>query len=116
MRLNADTFDDTVVQPDLVIVCDHSKLEEKGGCKGAPDMVAEILSPATAKYDRLTKFRLYQKSGVREYWIVDPESRTVAAHVLENGKYVAFAYGEEDLAPVHVLEGCEINLADVFAL
>jgi Uma2 family endonuclease len=114
VRLNADTGDDTVVQPDLVVICDQSKRDERG-CKGAPDMVVEILSPSTASYDRVTKFNQYQKAGVREYWIVDPDSRTVAAHILENGRYIISAYGDEGVAPVHVLEGCEIDLADVFA-
>ena len=117
IRLNADTADDTVVQPDLVIVCDKSKLEDKGGCKGAPDMVVEILSPSTARCDKTKKFRLYQKSGIREYWIVDPDSRTVSVHVLENGKYTVANYDDDDgAAPVNVLPGCEINLQDVFTL
>jgi Uma2 family endonuclease len=113
VRLNADTYDDTVVQPDIVVVCDKTKLDDRG-CKGVPDMVLEIISPYTARYDRLTKLNLYQKSGVREYWIVDPDSKTVAVHILENGKYTIAAYGDEDVAPVNVLEGCEIVLADVF--
>jgi len=115
VRLNADTKDDTVVQPDLLIVCDKSKLDAKG-CNGAPDMVVEILSPSTLRRDRLIKLNLYQKAGVREYWIVDPESLTVSVHILENGKYTVTAYGDEDTAPVSVLEGCEINLTEVFAL
>ena len=115
VRLNADTADDTVVQPDLVIVCDAAKLDD-AGCKGPPDMVAEILSPSTARHDRFTKLRQYQKAGVREYWIVDPDSRTVSVHILENGKYTINAFGDEGSAPVHVLPGCEINLPDVFAL
>ena len=113
VRLNADAGDDTVVQPDLVVICDQSKRDERG-YKGAPDMVVEILSPSTAQYDRLIKFRLYQNAGVREYWIVDPETRTVSVHILENSKYVITVYGEDDIAPVHVLDGCEINIADVF--
>ena len=114
VRLNADTGDDTVVQPDLVVICDRSKLDEKGGCKGVPDMVVEILSPSTATRDKLTKFRLYQNAGVREFWIVDQETRTVSVHILENGKYITSVFGENDSAPVHVLDGCEINLTDVF--
>ena len=113
VRLNADTDDDTVVQPDLVVICDQSKRDERG-CKGAPDMVVEILSKSTAQYDRVTKFNLYQNAGVREYWIVDPESRTIAAHILENGRYLVTAYGDKGVAPVYVLEGCEIVLEDVF--
>jgi len=115
VRLNADTDDNTVVQPDLVIICDKTKLDDKG-CNGAPDMVIEILSPSTTSRDTVKKFRLYQKSGVREYWIVDPDSKTVSVHLLENGRYITTAYDEEDTAPVNVLEGCEINLPDVFAL
>ena len=110
VRLNAAVGDDTVLQPDLVVICDRSKLD-RTGCKGAPDMVIEILSPSTAGRDRVQKFNLYQEAGVREYWIVDPDSKTVSAHILENGKYATAAYGEEDTAPVHVLEGCQITLA-----
>ena len=115
VRLNSDTLDNTVVQPDLVIICDKSKLDDKG-CNGAPEMVVEILSPSTTSRDKVKKFRLYQQAGVREYWIVDPDSRTITIHLLENGKYVTYAFDDEDTAPVHVLEGCEINLPDVFAL
>jgi len=113
VRLNSDNADDIVVQPDIVVVCDSSMLNEKG-CKGAPDMVIEVLSQSTARHDRLVKFRLYQNAGVREYWIVDPDSRTVSAHVLENGKYIVTPYGDEGSAPVHVLEGFEIKLPEVF--
>ena len=113
VRLNADTSGDTVFQPDIVVVCDHSKLDDSG-IIGAPDMVVEILSQSTARLDRLVKLLEYQKAGVREYWIVDPDSRTASVHVLENGKYIITAYGDEGTAPVHVLEGCEISLPDVF--
>ena len=113
VRLNADTFDDTVVQPDLLVVCDRSKLDDRG-CVGAPDMVIEILSRTTERYDRLVKFQLYQKAGIREYWIVDPDIRAVQVNILENGKYVTTMYGDADTAPVHVLPGCEINLREVF--
>ena len=112
VRLNANDEDDTVVQPDLVVICDRSKLSGTG-CIGAPDLVIEILSPSTARHDKWIKLQQYQLAGVREYWIVDPDSQTVSAHLLENGKYTVAAYG--DSAPVTVLPGCEINLEDVFA-
>ena len=67
---------DTMVEPDLSVVCDRSKLD-KYGCKGAPDMVIEVLSPSTQRHDQLVKLNLYQQAGVQEYWIVDPENRTV---------------------------------------
>jgi Uma2 family endonuclease len=114
VRLNAAGDDDTVCQPDLLVVCDAFKLDGKC-CKGAPDLVVEVLSPSTARHDRMVKLRQYRRNGVREYWIVDPETKTVQVNVLENGKYVISMYGDEDTAPVGVLEGCEIDLADVFA-
>ena len=109
-----DKSDDTVLEPDIVVVCDSEKLDDKG-CNGPPDLVIEVISPSTAKYDRLWKFRKYQKAGVREYWIVDPEIKGVQVCILEKGRYVMSAYDETDKAPVSVLEGCEIDLTGVFA-
>jgi Uma2 family endonuclease len=106
--------DDTVFEPDIVVVCDLEKLDDRG-CNGPPDMVVEVVSPSSAKYDRVLKFRKYQKAGVREYWIVDPEIKTVQVCILENGRYVTSVYDENDKAPVSVLEGCEIDLSGVFA-
>ena len=114
VRLNADTTDDTVVQPDLQIICDKS-IMMKAGCKGAPDMVVEILSPSTSKKDKELKFRIYQEVGIREYWIIDPETKLTSIHILENGKYITKIYQETDKAPVHILDGFEIDLAEVFA-
>ena len=113
VRLNADTGDDTVVQPDILVVCDQSKLDGKS-CIGAPDFIVEITSPSSLRLDRLIKLLQYQRSGVREYWIVEPESKSVSVHLLENGKYTITAYGDDEIAPVHVLEGCTINLREVF--
>ena len=113
VRLNAFSEDNTVVQPDLLVVCDKSKLDGKC-CVGAPDFVIEILSPSTARFDRTTKFDQYKAAGVREYWIVDPETKTVSAHVLQNGEYMTRAYTDTGKAPVSVLEGCEINLEEIF--
>jgi len=115
VKLEAEDYDDTVVQPDLVVICDPSKLDDKG-CNGAPDLVVEILSPSTASNDWVTKLALYQKAGVREYWIVDPDSQTVSVHLLEDGRYFVTGYLNTGTLPVHVLEGCEIILADVFAI
>ena len=67
---------DTMVEPDISVVCDKSKLDDHG-CKGAPDMVVEVLSPSTQRHDRLVKLGLYKRAGVREYWIANPEDRTV---------------------------------------
>ena len=114
VRLNAETGDDTVVQPDLVIICDRAKLSGTG-FTGAPDMVIEIISPSSESHDRVLKFNRYLRAGVREYWIVSPDSKTVSIHILKNGEYVSSAFGETDIAPVGVLAGCEISLHDVFA-
>jgi len=114
VRLNVDSEDDTTVQPDLVVICDQSKLSGTG-CKGVPDMVIEVLSPSTARQDRVVKFNLYGQAGVREYWIVDPDSKTVQICILEDGRYFATAFSDTGTAPVRVLPGCEIDLHEVFA-
>ena len=114
VRLNADKGDDTVVQPDIIVVCDKSKLEDGKAVIGVPDLVIEILSPSTARLDRITKLTLYRRSGVREYWIVDPDSKAVSVHVLRDGEYIVRAYSDGDSVPVHVLEGCNIDLPQVF--
>ena len=114
VRLNADGADDTVLQPDVLVVCDMEKLDGKS-CVGAPDLAVEILSPSTAMRDKVIKFNRYLNAGVREYWIVDPDSRSVSVNILKNGEYVARAYGENDAVPVHILEGCTIRLSEVFA-
>ena len=105
--------DHTVVQPDILVVCDSAKLDGKR-CNGAPDMVIEITSTSTASRDRVLKFNQYLKAGVREYWIVDPDNKTVSVHILKDGEYLARAYAETDTVPVHVLEDCTISLPDVF--
>ena len=105
---------DTMVEPDISVVCDKNKLD-KHGCKGAPDLVVEILSPSTLRHDRFVKLSLYQRAGVREYWIVEPETQTVQVYTLENGILHPRAfYGPGDVAKVNVLEGCFIELGKVF--
>ena len=112
VRLNAD--ENTVFEPDIIVVCDMTKLDGKI-CNGAPDLVIEVLSPSTAKTDRNYKYRKYQQAGVREYWIVDPELDLLQAGVMRDGSYVTTVYDAEDNAPVSVLTGCIIDLSEVFA-
>lgn len=112
VRLNAENDDDTVVQPDLVVICDKSKINDKG-CNGTPDLIVEILSPSSARHDKVTKLNKYRDSGVREYWIVDPADKSLQAIGFEKG-YIR-GYADTDIAPVAVLPGCEISLTDVFA-
>lgn len=105
---------DTLVEPDLSVICDKNKLD-RYGCKGAPDMVTEVLSPSTLRHDRFVKLRLYQRAGVREYWIVEPETQTVQVYTLEKGILMPSAfYGSADVAKVNVLEGCFVELRKVF--
>ena len=106
---------DTVVEPDISVICDERKLDQHG-CKGAPDLVMEILSPSTMRHDRLVKWKLYQRAGVREYWIVSPKERTVQVFLLQGGLLCPHeVYGEGDIAKVNVLDGCFIELGKVFA-
>ena len=102
-----------VVQPDLSVVCDSNKTDGHG-CKGAPDMVIEVTSPSTARFDKLLKFNLYQRAGVREYWIVDPAARMVSVYTLKDDGYHAAAYGADASVRVGVLEDCIIDLSTVF--
>jgi Uma2 family endonuclease len=77
----------TVVQPDLCVICDRSKIDEKG-CIGAPDLIIEILSPGNSKKEMDIKYDLYEENGVQEYWIVNPSEKTIAIFVLQNEKYI----------------------------
>lgn len=106
-----------MVEPDLAVVCDPEKLDERG-CKGAPDLIVEVLSPSTQRHDRLTKYNLYERAGVREYWIVSPEERTVQVSVLQSdGRYrVVELYTSGDVAKVNVLEGCFLELSKVWLI
>jgi len=106
---------DTVVQPDICVICDPSKIDERGCC-GAPDMIVEILSPSTAKKDMTEKFTLYEESGVKEYWIVHPKDKAINVFLLqENGKYDEGAlYELEGKVPVHIFDNYLIDLDDIF--
>jgi Uma2 family endonuclease len=84
--VEVDNDVDSVVQPDLVVICDRAKLDDKG-CRGAPDWVVEVLSPSTAGHDQILKRALYQRAGVREYWLVHPVDRIVTIYTLDGGRY-----------------------------
>ena len=104
----------TVVQPDIVVVCDDTKLDDRG-CNGAPDFVVEILSESTASRDLHEKLFLYEHFGVKEYWIVDLWSRTIRVHLYADGQFApAKIFTEKDLLPAAVLLGLKINLQELF--
>ena len=106
---------DTVVQPDITVVCDLSKLD-KQGCKEAPDLVVEILSPGNSKKEMRDKFELYQNAGVPEYWLVDPERATVVIYQLgEDQQYFTKQpFTSEDILTSPILKGLKIDLNEIF--
>jgi Uma2 family endonuclease len=109
-----DESDDTVVQPDITIICNKEKRGEEG-CRGAPDLVVEILSPSNTATEMSRKFKLYRKAGVREYWVVDPENKVLTIHCFQEDTIVAHIYGSSGTVPVSILPGLEITLDEVFA-
>ena len=112
---NGDQQINTVVQPDICIVCDLAKIDARG-CVGAPDWIIEILSPGIVGHDTKTKFDLYEENGVREYWIVAPGLQSVTAYVLDaRGQYqLAAEYAGPGPMPVATLPGLAVEWADVF--
>jgi Uma2 family endonuclease len=94
--------DSTVVQPDLLIVCDETKLDERC-CNGAPDLVVEILSKSNQKHDLHTKFELYEEAGVKEYWIADMQNKSILVYTLKDGKYIGLRPFAEDMNVESVL-------------
>ncbi len=105
----------TVVQPDIVVICDEKKLDD-AGCRGAPGFIIEILSPSTASKDQIEKVDLYEKHGVKEYWIVHPTDKILMVRLLdETKKYqVPLIYDSEKVVEVNSLPGLKINLKEVF--
>ena len=105
----------TVVQPDICIVCDESKID-KHGCIGAPDLVIEILSPGNTKKELKIKFELYEEAGIKEYWIVYPVEESIAVFLLnENEKFIgAKMYAAEDHIESSTVKGLTIDVNDIF--
>ena len=85
----------TVVQPDLCVICDENKLDEKG-CNGAPDLIVEILSPGNSKKEMGIKFDLYEENGVKEYWIVEPAEKAIFIYNLQNERFIGMKPLTED--------------------
>jgi len=112
----ADSEIYTVVQPDLCIVCDLSKLDDRG-CLGAPDLIIEILSPSTAQKDVTEKYHLYEQSGVKEYWITDPTNETLLPYTLgDDGRYNASKMlSKSERIQSRFLPVLQLELTDVFA-
>ncbi|MDW0118753.1 Uma2 family endonuclease [Sporosarcina thermotolerans] len=102
------------VQPDLLIVCDPHKIGDKN-IYGAPDLIVEVLSPSTARNDRLIKYNSYEKAGVKEYWIVDPYNMTVEIYSLQGASFVqAGILAKDDLLTAGIFPELEIDLKNIF--
>ena len=106
----------TVVQPDLCVVCDADKLDERG-CWGAPDLIIEILSPGNSKKELKNKYELYQEAGVREYWVIRPDNKEITQFVLENGQYRTLPpIVEGDLIHSTIFPDLSLQTEDIFRL
>ncbi|MCL2064504.1 MAG: Uma2 family endonuclease [Candidatus Cloacimonetes bacterium] len=113
VRLNVKGLNDDVFQPDLFVICDKSKFN-KLSYIGAPELIIEIISPSTAQKDRIKKYQKYLEAKVKEYWIVDPISKSVSVFILENDRYMHSIFSINDKIPVSVLKDCVIDMKAVF--
>lgn len=106
--------DTTVVQPDICIICDESKLDDKG-CNGAPDLIVEIISAGNAKHDADTKFKLYEEAGVKEYWMVYPEEKNIFLYYLSNQQYIGTKpFTEGEILQSKTFPDLKIPVDDIF--
>jgi Uma2 family endonuclease len=116
VRLSASEDEEEyhVIQPDISVICDKEKLDEKG-CKGAPDFIVEVLSPSTWQRDRIEKMNQYQKHGVREYLLIYPNEKIVEQYNLcENGKYeTPQIYNETDVFHSTIFPEFQLNMTDI---
>ena len=104
----------TVVQPDLCVICDEKKLDDKG-CIGSPDLIIEILSPGNSKKEMKYKFDLYEEGGVLEYWIVNPENRTMQIFILKENQFVGLhPLIEEDKITSPLFPDLDFVLEEIF--
>ena len=102
-----DKDDINYVEPDISVICDKSKLDDKG-CHGSPDWVIEIVSPSSKPRDYMTKLFKYRTAGVREYWIVDPEKQMIITYGFENDTVEQYNFGDD--VPVGIYEGFSIKV------
>ena len=105
----------TIVEPDLFVVCNHGKLDGRR-CNGAPDWIIEIASPGSFQRDYIEKLNLYHQAGVREYWIVNPEEKTIAAYYLEVEKQKLSVYTFDDTVPVGIYSDFSIDFAEIWTM
>jgi len=115
VRIDLLTGNDSVVQPDVLVVFDKDKLDEKG-LNGTPDLVVEVLSTSNRSNDLIRKYNKYREVGVREYWIVDPEKEEIMINLLSADKshYINKTYQKGDEIKVYILDKLIINVTDTF--
>lgn len=103
---------DTIVEPDISVICDPNKLTDHG-CTGAPDWIIEIISPSTASHDYVRKLNLYMDAGVREYWIVDPQSEKILVYHLEHAEFEVDSYTFQDRIKVYIYDDLDIDFTEL---
>ncbi|WP_269224291.1 Uma2 family endonuclease [Flavobacterium sp. IMCC34518] len=104
----------TVFQPDICVICDKEKLDDRG-CIGAPDLIIEILSPGNSKKEMDIKFDLYEENGVKEYWIVEPYQKSILIYTLQNDKYIGLKpIAEEGLVNSPLFPELSFNVEEIF--
>ena len=104
----------TVLQPDLCVICDLSKIDQRG-CNGAPELVVEILSPGNSRHEMKRKYAIYEEYGVQEYWVVHPEEETVQIYTLEDGIFRGHQpVFKEDTISSHLFPDFCVDLKDIF--
>ena len=108
-----DESDDTVIQPDISVICNKEKRGPEG-CRGAPDLVVEVLSPSNTAIEMGRKFFVYQKAGVREYWVVNPDHKLVQVHCFSEGPTQTYSYKANDKISVKIFPDLVIDLEQVF--
>lgn len=113
LDVQLDCDDRTMVQPDVLVVCDRERIH-MNCVYGAPDFIVEIMSKTTRKKDSILKLNKYMNAGVREYWMVDPESRKVVVYDFAHEEYPVI-YGGEDKVPVGIFEGeCKVDFGEIY--
>ena len=108
-----DESDDTVVQPDIIVVCEKSKIGPEG-CRGAPDLVIDILSPSNTAIEMQRKLKLYLEAGVKEYWVIDPENNGLTVYCFKEEIILSNIYKKTDTVAVSIFPDLSIPLGEVF--
>lgn len=110
-----DKDEKNVVQPDLLVICDKSKINDRG-YKGVPDLIVEVLSPSTASRDYVEKMNLYMRYGVKEYWIINPKSKTIEIFNLnEDGYYgIPKTFSKDDVVKSEIFDFIEFQISKIF--